>query len=88
MTEKLLNPSFSMAVGMLVVFTAIMFLGFVLLLVRQYKRCPSNRVLVVYGRTGKGQASKSIHGGAAFVWPLIQDYRFLDPGSVTNPDRD
>src|SRR5262245_50991503 len=47
-----------------------------LMLVRQYKRCPSNKVLVVYGKTG-GQP-KCIHGGATFVTPLIQDYAFLD----------
>lgn len=52
-------------------------LGFVLLVVKRYKRCPSNRVLVIYGRTGGSGASKTIHGGAAMVWPLIQDYEFL-----------
>ena len=48
--------------------------GFFLIIARRYKRCPTNRVLVIYGRTGKGQTAKSIHGGGAFVWPLIQDY--------------
>jgi flotillin len=32
---------------------------------------------VIYGRTGRGSASNTIHGGAAFVWPLIQDYAYL-----------
>ncbi len=49
----------------------------VMLIARFYKRCPSNRVLVIYGRTGRGQASRTIHGGAAFVIPLVQDYAFL-----------
>ncbi|MEM7101989.1 MAG: SPFH domain-containing protein [Bacteroidota bacterium] len=44
----------------------------------RYKRCPSDRILVVYGKTGGNQASKCIHGGAKFVWPVIQDYQFLD----------
>ncbi len=56
---------------------AVMFFGFVLLLMKQYKRCPSNRLLVIYGKTGRGQASRTIHGGAAFVWPLVQDYAYL-----------
>ncbi|HEV3003117.1 MAG TPA: SPFH domain-containing protein [Pirellulales bacterium] len=44
----------------------------------RYKRCPSNRVLVIYGKAGAtGQASKCIHGGAAFVIPVIQDYAWL-----------
>ncbi|MFK7949972.1 MAG: flotillin family protein [Saprospiraceae bacterium] len=54
---------------------------FVLMLlwaVSRYKRCPSDRVLVIYGKTGKNQSARCIHGGAAFVWPVIQDYQFLD----------
>lgn len=46
--------------------------------ISRYKRCPSDKVLVVYGKTGKDQSSKCIHGGAAFVWPVIQDYAYLD----------
>ena len=34
-------------------------------------------MLVIYGKAGSGDASKCIHGGAAFVWPLIQDYAWL-----------
>jgi flotillin len=49
----------------------------VMMVQRFYKRCPSNRVLVIYGRTGKGKASRTIHGGAAFVVPLLQDYAYL-----------
>lgn len=47
-------------------------------LTRRYKRCPSDRILVVYGKTTKGVSAKCIHGGAAFIWPVIQDYQFLD----------
>jgi flotillin len=52
--------------------------GLFMLLVKRYKRCPSNRVLVIYGKTGGGNAAKCIHGGAAFVVPLIQDFDYLD----------
>ena len=50
---------------------------------RRYKRCPSDRILVVYGRIGSdkdgtGRSSKCIHGGAAFIWPIIQDFEYLD----------
>ena len=49
----------------------------------RYKKCPSDKVLVVYGKTGKGtdgesRSAKCIHGGAAFIWPVIQNYQFLD----------
>lgn len=43
----------------------------------RYKRCPSNKILVIYGKTGGG-AAKCIHGGAAFVWPLFQAYDYLN----------
>lgn len=49
---------------------------------RRYKRCPSDRILVVYGKVGSStegiRTAKCIHGGAAFIWPIIQDYSFLD----------
>ena len=47
-------------------------------MIRRYKRCPSDRILVVYGKTGGGLSAKCIHGGASFIWPIIQDYEFLD----------
>lgn len=46
--------------------------------ISRYKRCPSDKILVIYGKTGAGQSARCIHGGAAFVWPVIQDFRFLD----------
>ena len=49
----------------------------VLALISRYKRCPSDKILVVYGKTG-GQSAKCIHGGGAFIWPVIQDYAYLD----------
>ncbi len=48
-----------------------------LFFVNRYRRCPSNRILVIFGRTGKG-AAKCIHGGAAFVWPVFQDSAWLN----------
>ncbi len=46
-------------------------------LVSRYKRCPSDKILVIYGKTG-GTSAKCVHGGGAFIWPVIQDYAFLD----------
>lgn len=68
---------------LIVVVLAIFFI-FILIItfLRRYKRCPSDRILVVYGKVGKkGDATrtaKCIHGGAAFIWPVIQDYDYLD----------
>lgn len=49
----------------------------ILAIVSRYKRCPSDKILVVYGKTG-GTSAKCIHGGGAFIWPVIQDYAYLD----------
>jgi flotillin len=59
------------------VFVAMMFFGTIILLKSNYKRCSSNQVLVIFGKTTKGYAAKTVHGGASFVWPLFQDYRYL-----------
>jgi flotillin len=72
------EASLAMILGITAVFVAILFFGMILLVLKQYKRCPSNRVLVIYGgRLGKSGAAKTIHGGSAFVIPLIQDFAYL-----------
>jgi flotillin len=67
----------------------VMLFSIILLLTKQYKRCPSNRILVIYGKTSRGGAAKTIHGGAAFVVPLLQDHAFLslDPIQIEVPLR-
>ena len=60
--------------GLVLVF----FLFVLILLFTRYKRCPSDRILVVYGKTGRDKSSTCIHGGAKFVIPLVQDYGWLD----------
>jgi len=45
-------------------------------ILKQYKRCPPNRILVVYGKT-ETDTPKCIHGGAVMVFPLLQDYAWL-----------
>jgi len=55
----------------------ILFVGIVLFVAARYKKCPSDRIMVIYGKTGGSKASKCIHGGAAFIIPIFQDYGFL-----------
>ncbi len=43
-----------------------------------YKRCPSDKILVVYGMIGGTESALCIHGGGKLVWPIIQDYQYLD----------
>ncbi len=61
---------------------AVMFAVTLILILMRYKRCPSNKILVKWGKVGMGAAgvtksSTQIHGGATFVWPVIQAYGFL-----------
>jgi flotillin len=64
-------------VAVIIGLTVMAMVGTAILLKTNYKRCSSNQVLVIFGKTGHGQAAKTVHGGAAFVIPLIQDYRYL-----------
>ena len=65
----------------------LVFILVISMVVSRYRRCPSNRVLVIYGRVGTNKAAKCLHGGGTFVWPLIQDYAYLnlDPMVIEIP---
>ena len=60
-----------------------LFVFLVAFLAQRFKRCPSNKVLVVFGKGVGTGTSKTIHGGAALVWPLIQDYAYLNLEPIT-----
>ncbi|GMV93256.1 MAG: flotillin [Candidatus Hydrogenedentota bacterium] len=66
------------------------FMSLILLIASRYKRCPSNRVLVIYGKVRTGDSAKCIHGGAAFVWPLFQEHAYLslEPIQIEVPLKD
>jgi len=59
------------------IFVVMMMVVGVVTFAKCYKRCPSNRILVVYGKTGIDAPAKCIQGGALFIIPLIQDYAYL-----------
>lgn len=61
-----------------VVFFLLFVFSTVYFLAKLYRRCPSNKILVVYGRVGGSKTVQCYHGGGTFVWPLIQGYAFLD----------
>lgn len=66
-----MTPIIIIVVAVVVLFVTIT------VLVSRYKRCPSDKILVIYGRTG-GTSAKCVHGGGAFIWPVIQDFAYLD----------
>ena len=65
--------------GFAVLIAALLVILFILVItfISRYKKCPPDQIMVVYGKTGKQRASRCIHGGAAFIWPVIQDYGFV-----------
>lgn len=70
-----MNSTFlsSSVIGVLLfIFSTVIFLA------KLYRRCPSNKILVVYGRVGNSKTAQCYHGGGTFIWPLIQGYAFLD----------
>ena len=62
----------------LIVSMLIITFGTVIFFFSRFKKCPSDKILVIYGKTGRGRSSNCMHGGAAFIWPVIQAYEFLD----------
>ena len=67
---------------LILIIVAVLFVTLAAIL-KRYRRCPSDKILVIYGKTGRNSAgsissARCIHGGAAFIWPVFQDYAFLD----------
>ena len=67
----------------LLVVIGVLIFSLILILLSRYRRCPSDKIMVIYGKVGtnkdgSARSAKCIHGGAAFVWPVIQAYEYLD----------
>ena len=67
----MIDPIYLIVVG--VVVGVMLFMA----ILNRYRRCPSDKILVVYGTTGDRGSAKCVHGGGTFVWPVIQDYAYL-----------
>ncbi|MEM8495704.1 MAG: flotillin family protein [Planctomycetota bacterium] len=71
--------------GILILITIVIaiLVGFAVFFVRRYRRCPPNRILVVYGKSGGAKTAKCYHGGAAFILPVFQDFAYLSLEPMT-----
>ena len=54
-----------------------------LIILSRYRKCPSDKIMVIYGKVGsdkggQSMSAKCIHGGASFVWPVLQAYQYMD----------
>ena len=72
----------------LLVLAAVFVFSMLLLILSRYRKCPSDKVLVIYGKVsanpdGSPRAAKCIHGGAAFIWPVFQSFQYLDLTPMT-----
>ena len=74
-----------MPFGMLiaVVLIVLILLVTLVLILSRYRKCPSDKVMVIYGKVGsdkdgQSRSAKCIHGGAAFIIPVLQSYQYLD----------
>ncbi len=77
------NDSISPAIVLLVSVVAILIFTTFVVILSRYKKCPSDKIMVIYGKVGtnndgSSRSAKCIHGGAALVWPVIQAYEYLD----------
>ncbi|MBQ3203005.1 MAG: flotillin family protein [Clostridia bacterium] len=67
----------------LIIAIVLVIVSFLIWVCSRYKKCPSDKIMVVYGSIGKNKdgtnrSAKCIHGGAEFVIPVFQSYSFLD----------
>lgn len=67
----------------LMITAALVLISIFMFIANQYKRCPSNKIIVVYGKTGGEKTAKCVHGGGTFIIPLIQDYGVLSLEPMT-----
>ncbi|MGF6907156.1 flotillin family protein [Fusobacterium sp. PH5-44] len=78
------------ALGGTVVFILGLIFLVLMILISRYKKCPSDKIMVIYGsvgnnKEGQTRSAKCIHGGAAFIMPFIQAYEFLDLTPMSIP---
>jgi len=83
MPRVLLEGAVSFDTVMLICVIAIVFLLTFFFILSRYRKCPSDKIMVIYGNVGSAKdgsalSAKCIHGGAAFIWPIIQSYEYLD----------
>ena len=67
----------------LMIAAALVLISIFVFIANQYKRCPSNKIIVVYGKTGGEKTAKCVNGGGTFIIPLIQDYGVLSLEPMT-----
>jgi flotillin len=76
-------------IGLFITILVIVF-SVLVFIVTRIKKCPSDKILVIYGKVGSNtdgtsRSATCIHGGAKFIYPFIQAYQFLDLTPLSIP---
>ncbi len=75
---------------LIVLAVAIVLFALIVVFASRYKKCPSDKIMVIYGKVGTNRdgtqrSAKCIHGGAAFIIPIVQSYEYLDLTPLSIP---
>ncbi len=86
MSYLILSTSNEM-LGLLITMILIV-ISFMVFIVSRIRKCPPDKIMVIYGKLkpnqdGSQPSSICIHGGAAFIYPFIQSYKFLDLNPIS-----
>ncbi|MDR2691229.1 MAG: flotillin family protein [Dysgonamonadaceae bacterium] len=68
-----MNTNIAILVGALAFVVFLTLIG----ILSRFRRCKSDEILVIYGKTGGNRSSRCIQGGAAFIIPVLQGYAYM-----------
>lgn len=86
----MLAGGLSATLPLIIIAVAVVIFALVVVFASRYKKCPSDKIMVIYGKVGTNRdgtqrSAKCIHGGAAFIVPIVQSYDYLDLTPLSIP---
>ena len=81
--EGLAMPALEFSLVILISVIFILLFSILLIFLSRYRKCPSDKIMVIYGKVGTNKdgssaSAKCIHGGASFILPVFQSYQYMD----------
>ena len=86
----MLAGGLSATLPLIIIAVAVVIFALVVVFASRYKKCPSDKIMVIYSKVGTNRdgtqrSAKCIHGGAAFIVPIVQSYDYLDLTPLSIP---
>lgn len=83
MKLPIISAAISPSMVIWIVVIAIVVFTLFLVLLSRYRKCPSDKIMVIYGKVGNNadgtnRSARCVHGGASFIWPVFQSFEYLD----------